>query len=770
MNQDCHRCSKYQIGGSLPANAPTYVIRQADRDLFDSLLAREYCYILNARQMGKSSLRVRTMNKLQDQGIACSEIELTGIGSHNITALQWYGGIVQELIDGFELSINRRSWWREREDLSPCQRLGEFIDTVLLKQIKQDIVIFIDEIDSVLSLDFPTDDFLALIHNFYNKRATNLEYRRLTFALMGVATPADLIQGESSTPFNIGKSIELHGFELSESLPLVQGFRDRLEQPEEILAQILSWTGGQPFLTQKLCRLIEQNSQVTDVQSLDRLVEDKILRNWESQDDPEHLRTIRDRLCRFANRSFGTTKNNSSQKLLKIYRKILLRGKIPLKDSVEHLELRLSGLVASNQGYLVVKNRIYKSVFDQTWLEQQLRELNRSDSNLIPFGRVILISLAIASSLIGIRSWGWLQPLELQSLDLLMRLRPKEMPDKRLLIVNITEEDVQSQPAVERGGASISDRSLAQLLAKLEKSSARVIGLDIFREAPLAAQYQSAIAPVQQSDRFHMICQFGNPGVPASVQVVPRHGFNNVEPDADRVLRRQIIAVSDSQPCNNGYALNWHLATRYLQDLGIKAKVVNNYLQLGNTAFKPLAITTGGYQKLDRSGHQILLNCRNSIRIAKTVSLQEALADSFDLNLVKDRIVLIGVKASSFNDDYWRTSCDDSQTGVEIQAHMTSQILSAVLDDRPLLWTLSQVGETIWIISWSLTGGILFYYGRSGYQVIAGISLIIVTISGSCWILLSTMGGWFPLLPPILVVILVSSTLYIYQEQISHRH
>ena len=764
MNQDRHHSFQYQIGGSLTADAMTYVVRQADRDLFRALLAKEYCYILNARQMGKSSLRVRTMNQLQEQGFACSEIELTGIGSQNITAHQWYGGIVQEIIDGFELQVNRRIWWRERDDLSPSQRLGEFIETVLLRQIKKDIVIFIDEIDSLLSLDFPTDDFLALIHNCYNKRATKPEYRRLTFVLIGVATPADLIQDDRSTPFNIGRGIELEGLKLSESSSLARGFRDRPVESHEILRRILFWTGGQPFLTQKLCQLVEQNPSIASDRSVDELVQNQIICDWESQDNPEHLKTIRDRLCRFANRGFSSIKIDSSQKLIKIYRKILHRGRIPLRNSAEHLELRLSGLVATDKGSLVVKNRIYESVFDRQWIERQLRELNPAKSNSLAFSRVILVSLAIASITTIVRSLGWLQPLELKTFDLLLNLRPQETPDKRLSIIHITEEDVQSQSAVERSGASISDLSLARLLSKLEQSSAKAVGMDIYRESPLAQKYQSEIAEVQKSDRFFMICRFGNPGVPASVKVMPYHGFNNVEPDADEVVRRQIVAVDNARPCDNQYSFNWHLATRYLEDLEIKTQVIDNYLQLGDIPFKPLAITTGGYQKLDRRGNQILLNCRNTNQIAPTVSLQEILADGFDLNSIKDRIVLIGTEASSFNDNYWSTSCNKSQTGAEIQAQMISQILSAVLDNRPLIWTLSQTGENLWIFGWSLAGGILVYYGRFNIQVFSGIAISIIIICGGCWVLLFTVGGWLPLVPSVFSFTLVSGIVTFYQH------
>jgi WD40 repeat protein len=368
---------QYQVGGSLEYEHPTYVKRQADSELYASLIAGEFCYVLNSRQMGKSSLQVQTMKRLREKaGFKCMAIDLTDIGSE--TSDYWYFGIISELVRGGTLSrkVDADSWWQQRQLLSPSQRLSQFIEDVLLTEISQNIVIFIDEIDSILNLSWK-DDFFLLIRACYNKRAINSEYKRLTFCLLGVATPADLIRDKDRTPFNIGKAIDLTGFTFEEARPaLIPGLMgERSEEiSEEILAEVFQWTNGQPFLMQKLCQLMiyKSASRTSDVEDL---VKKYVIDNWEANDEQEHFKTIRRRLL--------LDYQDRTALLLGIYQQILTDAerKICADNSLDQRRLQLSGLVVKRNGYVQVYNPIYAAIFNLDWVQQELAKLRPYQEN-----------------------------------------------------------------------------------------------------------------------------------------------------------------------------------------------------------------------------------------------------------------------------------------------------------------------------------------------------------------------------------------------------
>lgn len=362
--------SFYQVGGTLRFESPTYVKREADENLYQGIKAGEFCYVLNPRQMGKSSLAIQTMQRLENEDYACGFIDLTSDIGIAANADEWYYSLADSINRNFKVYSELSGWWDDYPKLSALGRFRKFIGTIILEQNNKNIVVFIDEINNVSCQSFSLDDFFAFIRSCYNHRVNQPEYQRLTFAIFGVATPTELIQDANQTPFNIGREIKLQGFELEEIEPLIEGLKEKADYPQAVMKEILDWTGGQPFLTQKLCKLVTQIEGIisagTEKKEIEDLVQAKIIDNWQQQDNPQHLRTIDQKISH---------ETHLSKTLLGLYQQILQCGEIKFNGNQSQILLIISGLVVRKENTLKAYNLIYQSVFNQQWLGHKLADL-----------------------------------------------------------------------------------------------------------------------------------------------------------------------------------------------------------------------------------------------------------------------------------------------------------------------------------------------------------------------------------------------------------
>lgn len=349
----------FVTGGTLPATAASYVVRQADTDLLESLRRGEFCYVLNTRQMGKSSLMVRTAGRLRAAGMRVAVVDLTAVGQ-NLTPEQWYAGLLGLAAEQLDRDDALFTAWRAHRAYGPMQRFLAALRYGLFADGADDspVVIFVDEIDAVRSLGFSTDELFAGIRECYNRRTLDPVYSRMTFCLLGVASPSDLISDSRMSPFNIGRRIELRDFTPGEAAPLTAGLRRAGREGTRLLERVLYWTGGHPYMTQRLCQAVAE-SEAEDAPAVDRICRSLFLTRAARESD-DNLTFVRNRLLH---------SEADLPSLLDLYRRVRAGRRVPDDDTNPLASvLKLSGAARVEGGRLRVRNRIYAHVFDAEWV------------------------------------------------------------------------------------------------------------------------------------------------------------------------------------------------------------------------------------------------------------------------------------------------------------------------------------------------------------------------------------------------------------------
>ncbi|MEH2193360.1 MAG: CHASE2 domain-containing protein [Nostoc sp.] len=487
---------------------------------------------------------------------------------------------------------------------------------------------------------------------------------------------------------------------------------------------------------------------------------------------------------------------------LQIPQMIIMREPVPDQVAKEFLKYFLEGFAGGESLYQAVRQarERLQGLEDRfpcaTWLPmicqnpaqipptwEELRTTTKTEDkpNLAlsirrRLATTVLSSLAITALVYGVRWLGLLESIEIPAFDQMMRSRPAEGLDSRLLVITIDDDDlaIQRQNNESLIGASISEKSLNKLLAKLSQYQPRAIGLDIYRD--FNAKQPDLITRLQQTQNLVGVCK-GSDGTENITGIKPppeipktNLGFSDFIHDPDGVIRRHLLFMNQEPTslCPATFAFSLQLASLYLQPSGIQPKLTpEGNLQLGKTIFPNLKSRTGGYHDIDANGGQILLNYRSPKQIAQQVKLTQFLTSPINPSAIKDKIILIGVTAKGDSPDTWPTPygapLDEQMPGVLVQAQMISQILSAVQDGRPLLRVWSLWSEVAWIWAWSLVGGVLAWRKLSFPWLALAVSITCSVLYIVCFGLLIS-GAWVPFVPSILSLVTTVSLMSIYNS------
>lgn len=368
--------------------------------------------------------------------------------------------------------------------------------------------------------------------------------------------------------------------------------------------------------------------------------------------------------------------------------------------------------------------------------------------------------------------------MELVALDQMFQLRPFESADSRIVLVTIGEDDVK-----QLGRWPMSDATLAQLISSIKRQQPTVIGLDIYRDLPVEPGYQELVNVFQSTPNLIGIEKVIRTAQGEVVQAPPaleqrgQVSASDLLLDADGRIRRSLLFLTNRNE-KSITTLGARLAFVYLEEKGIQLETINssqNHFRLGRAVFKTLEPNDGGYVDINSGGYQILSNFPRLPNGFRTISMTDVLQGRLPQDLMRDRIVLIGLTAESLENPFftsYTTNAISASVGIEVHALFTSQLLSAALDGRPLLRVWPDPLEWIWIIVWSAIGAVVGWRSRSPKQIVLRATLLGAILLGSAYGLF-LIGWWIIIIPPMLALVgstVVSSSYLLWENLKEYAH
>jgi adenylate cyclase len=364
------------------------------------------------------------------------------------------------------------------------------------------------------------------------------------------------------------------------------------------------------------------------------------------------------------------------------------------------------------------------------------------------------MAVIVGLGILGLRTVGLLEGLELGTYDWYMRLRPGNVrADSRIVLVTVTEQDIPNQ-----GGWPLSDGILARAMEIIGRDGPRAIGLDMYRDVPVAPGTDALNALLSRDRRVVAVTKFAegaSTGVrpPSVLAGTDQVGFNDIIVDPGGVVRRGLLFLDDGTSVIPSFALQ--LALRYLQPEGIAPTADphdETLLRLGGTTIRPLEPNDGGYIGADTRGYQFLLDFHGALHPFASVNLTTLLTGKAPPGLMRDKLVLIGVTAESIKDDFYTPfsrglSAGQYISGVSVHAHIASQLLRMALEGARPMATRPESQEALWILLWSSAGAVVALRVRSPWRL--GLAIIggLVALGIADFVAFER-GWWLPLVPP----------------------